>query len=129
VKKRPVGSTGYIPLPKRWVVERTNAWNGRARRTSKDYERRPEFSAARIHLSNPQFMLRRLSPELRQRPVIETVNDQLKTMCPLEPTCHRSLTNCVVNVITALIAYTSQEKNPSVRFTDKEFATLPALVF
>jgi putative transposase len=65
VKKRPVGSTGFIPLPKRWVVERTNAWNGRARRNSKDYERKPESSAARIHLSNLQLMLRRLRPELR----------------------------------------------------------------
>jgi transposase len=62
VKKRPGGTTGFIPLPKRWVVERTNAWHGRARRNSKDYERKPESSAARIHLSNIQLMLRRLSP-------------------------------------------------------------------
>jgi putative transposase len=62
VKKRPVGSTGFIPLPKRWVVERTNAWHGRARRNSKDYERKPESSAAQIHLSNIQLMLHRLSP-------------------------------------------------------------------
>ena len=62
VKKRPAGSTGFIPLPKRWVVERTNAWHGRARRNSKDYERKPESSAARIHLSNIQLMLQRLSP-------------------------------------------------------------------
>jgi putative transposase len=62
VKKRPVGSTGFTPLPKRWVVERTNAWNGRSRRNSKDYERRPESSAAQIHLSNLQLMLHRLSP-------------------------------------------------------------------
>lgn len=62
VKKRPGGSTGFIPLPKRWVVERTNAWHGRARRNSKDYERKPESSAAQIHLSNIQLMLHRLSP-------------------------------------------------------------------
>lgn len=62
VKKRPVGSPGFIPLPKRWVVERTNAWHGRARRNSKDYERKPESSAARIHLSTIQLMLHRLSP-------------------------------------------------------------------
>ena len=62
VKKRPVGLSGFIPLPKRWVVERTNAWHGRARRHSKDYERKPESSAARIHLSTIQLMLHRLSP-------------------------------------------------------------------
>jgi putative transposase len=62
VKKRPEGSTGFTPLPKRWVVERTNAWNGRSRRNSKDYERNPQSSAARIHLSHLQLMLQRLQP-------------------------------------------------------------------
>jgi transposase len=36
VKTRPAGSTGFTPLRQRWVVERTNAWNGRDRRNSKD---------------------------------------------------------------------------------------------
>ncbi len=62
VKKRPEGTAGFVPLPKRWVVERTNAWHGRARRNSKDYERKPESSAAQLHLSNLQLMLHRLSP-------------------------------------------------------------------
>jgi putative transposase len=62
VKKRPDGSTGFTPLPQRWVVERTNAWNGRSRRNSKDYERNPDSSAARIQLSHIQFMLQRLEP-------------------------------------------------------------------
>lgn len=62
VKKRPEGSTGFTPLPKRWVVERTNAWNGRSRRNSKDYERKPQSSAAQIQLSNLPLMLHRLSP-------------------------------------------------------------------
>jgi len=62
VKKRPEGSTGFTPLPKGWVVERTNAWNGRCRRNSKDYERKPESSAAQIQLSHIQLMLHRLSP-------------------------------------------------------------------
>ena len=35
VKKRPEGSHCFTPLEKRWVVERTNAWNGRCRRHSK----------------------------------------------------------------------------------------------
>jgi putative transposase len=62
VKKRPEGRTGFTPLPKRWVVERTNAWNGRSRRNSKDYERNPDSSAARIQLSHIQLMLQRLAP-------------------------------------------------------------------
>ncbi len=65
VKKRPEGTRGFTPLEKRWVVERTNAWNGRCRRNSKDYERRIESSAAMIQIGNIQLMLRRLSPESR----------------------------------------------------------------
>ena len=43
----------------------TNAWNGRCRRNSKDYERRVESSAAMIQISNIHLMLRRLSPVSR----------------------------------------------------------------
>ena len=43
-------------------MERTNAWNGRCRRNSKDYERRTESSEAMIQISNVHLMLRRLSP-------------------------------------------------------------------
>ena len=45
----------------------------------------------------------------------------------IEHTRHRSLTNCVINVLSALIAYTI--KNSSLHFMDKELATLPALAF
>jgi len=62
VKTRPEGTRGFTPLKKRWVVERTNAWNGRCRRNSKDYERRIESSAAMVQISNVHLMLRRLSP-------------------------------------------------------------------
>lgn len=62
VKMRPEGTKGFTPLRKRWVVERTNAWNGRCRRNSKDYERRTASSAAMIHISNVHLMLRRLAP-------------------------------------------------------------------
>jgi putative transposase len=63
VKMRPEGSLGFTPLKKRWVVERTNAWNGRCRRNSKDYERRADSSAAMVQISNIHLMLRRLAPQ------------------------------------------------------------------
>jgi putative transposase len=63
VKMRPEGTVGFTPLRKRWVVERTNAWNGRCRRNSKDYERRTDSSAAMIQISNIHLMLRRLAPQ------------------------------------------------------------------
>jgi putative transposase len=62
VKMRPEGSKGFTPLEKRWVVERTNAWNGRYRRNSKDYERKPTSSAAMIQISQIHLMLNRLAP-------------------------------------------------------------------
>ena len=62
VKLRPEGTRGFSPLRKRWVVERTNAWNGRCRRHSKDYERRTDSSAAMIQITQAHLMLRRLAP-------------------------------------------------------------------
>jgi putative transposase len=62
VKTRPEGTKGFTPLEKRWVIERTNAWHGRYRRNSKDYERCVESSAAMIQISNIHLMLNRLSP-------------------------------------------------------------------
>ena len=66
VKARPEGSKGFTPVRKRWVVERTNAWNGRARRNSKDYERKPESAAAMIYLSNIHLLLRKLAPSTQR---------------------------------------------------------------
>ena len=62
VQERPAGTKGFLPLAKRWVIERTNAWHGRYRRNSKDYERKVESSAAMIQLSNIHLMLNRLAP-------------------------------------------------------------------
>jgi putative transposase len=62
VKTRPEGTKGFTPLEKRWVIERTNAWHGRYRRTSKDDERNVASSAAMIQLSAIHLLLNRLAP-------------------------------------------------------------------
>ena len=62
VKTRPEGTKGFTPLEKRWVIERTNAWHGRYRRNSKDYERSIASSAAMIQISDIHLMLNRLAP-------------------------------------------------------------------
>jgi putative transposase len=62
VKRRPAGTKGFTPLEKRWVIERTNAWHGRYRRNSKDYERSIESSTAMIQISHIHLMLNRLAP-------------------------------------------------------------------
>ena len=38
IVKRSGQATGFIALPKRWIVERTFAWLGRCRRLAKDWE-------------------------------------------------------------------------------------------
>jgi putative transposase len=62
IKRRPEGTKGFTPLAKRWVVERTNAWPGRPRRNSKDYERKIESSTAMIQMSHVHLMLNKLVP-------------------------------------------------------------------
>src|SRR5438309_11580263 len=57
VKARPAGIRGFTPLEKRWVIARTNAWPGRYRRNSKDYECGVESSTAMIHISHIHLML------------------------------------------------------------------------
>jgi putative transposase len=63
VVERPPGVTGLVHLPYRWVVERTNAWNGKYRRNSKDYERTTSSSEAMIQVSSIHLMLNRLRPD------------------------------------------------------------------
>ena len=50
----------FIPLPKRWIVERTFSWLNRNRRLSKDYERKIESAEAWLYLSMSILMLKRL---------------------------------------------------------------------
>lgn len=65
VQTRPEGAQKFEPVRKRWVIERTNAWNVRCRRNAKDYERRVESSEAMIQISGIHVMLRRLAPTPR----------------------------------------------------------------
>jgi len=52
---------GFRVLPRRWVVERTFAWLGKARRLAKDYEWLPETGVAMIYAAMSRIMLRRLA--------------------------------------------------------------------
>ena len=52
---------GFHVLPKRWVIERTNAWISRSRRLARDYERRVASSEAFIYIAMIRLGLRRLA--------------------------------------------------------------------
>ena len=58
---RPIGSKGFVLLPRRWVVERTFGWFGHYRRLSKDYEYLTDTSEAMVHVAMIVLMLRRLA--------------------------------------------------------------------
>ena len=53
---------------------------------------------------------------LRKRSAIETVNDELKNMCQVEHSRHRSFGNSIINLISGLIAYTFFPKKPAIKY-------------
>ncbi|QDV35315.1 IS5 family transposase [Tautonia plasticadhaerens] len=63
VVSRPAGSEGFVPPPRRWVVERTPAWLGRYRRHSRHYEWYPESGESMIRISSIHRMLKPLKPD------------------------------------------------------------------
>ena len=52
----------------------------------------------------------------RKRSVIETVNDELKNICQVEHSRHRSFTNFIANMVAGLIAYSFFPKKPSIKY-------------
>jgi putative transposase len=61
IVKRTDDLSGFVVLPKRWIVERTFGWLGRYRRLSKDYEGRTDNSEAMILIAMINLMSRRLA--------------------------------------------------------------------
>lgn len=57
---RPESTRGFVPVAKRWVVERTIAWTNYFRRLVKDYEYTTSSSVAWLYLANTQLMLQRI---------------------------------------------------------------------
>ena len=64
----------------------------------------------------------------RKRSIIETINDQLKNVSQILHTRHRSVINFAVNLIAGLIAYSHQEKKPSINLSPDLREGLPALI-
>lgn len=54
-------TTGFVILPKRWVVERTHAWVERSRRLVMHHDRTTVAATAWVWLSQARMLLRRLT--------------------------------------------------------------------
>jgi putative transposase len=61
VVEREVGQSGFVVLPKRWIVERTFSWFESYRRLAKDYEYGTDSSEAMIQLAMTRLMINRLA--------------------------------------------------------------------
>jgi transposase len=61
IVKRSDDATGFVVLPRRWVVERTLAWITRHRRCVRDYERLPAHHEAMVRWSMIRITSRRLT--------------------------------------------------------------------
>lgn len=65
---RPEGSEGFVKLPIRWVIERTNAWLTKTRRLCRSYEHTTASELGYVRIALISRMLRRLSPSPAQSP-------------------------------------------------------------
>ena len=53
---------------------------------------------------------------LRKRSIIETINDELKNICQVEHSRHRSFGNFLTTLISGLLAYSFLPKKPSIKY-------------
>ena len=65
-------------------------------------------------LSNEEKLL------LRKQSVIETFNDELKNICQAEHSRHRSIAGFILNIMSAIAAYSLFKKKPSIKIDIEE---------
>jgi transposase len=61
IVERNPADKGFVPQPKRWVVEQTYGILGFHRRLVRDYEHRPASSESRVYWAMSDVMTRRLT--------------------------------------------------------------------
>jgi transposase len=61
IVKRSDDQKGFVPLPRRWVAERTFSWFGRNRRLAKDWENLATTLKTFVVLASIQLAIRRLA--------------------------------------------------------------------
>lgn len=63
VVRKLKGQHSFVPLPRRWVVERSFGWMMQWRRLVRDYERRIDVSTEMIYVAMGDLLLKRLFEE------------------------------------------------------------------
>ena len=66
---------------------------------------------------------------LLKRAVIEFVHDQLKNICQIEHSRHRTVFNFRVSLLAGLVAYTYQKNKPSLDIHPHGLPALPPAIF
>ena len=67
IVKRSDQASGFVVLPKRWIVERTIAWLNRCRRLAKDWENLNRKALAFLRLASIRLMLKGGTSRFRGR--------------------------------------------------------------
>ncbi len=71
---------GFLPQPKRWVVEQVNGTLMLHRRLARDYDHRPDNAASRVYWASTAGMLRRLTtPTPTWRDDVDWPRERLRT--------------------------------------------------
>ena len=60
-EKAARGQSGFVPVPARWVIERSNAWVERCKSLVKNFDQTLKRSNAKLKLCFIRLMLKRLS--------------------------------------------------------------------
>ncbi|MDE2344767.1 MAG: transposase, partial [Betaproteobacteria bacterium] len=61
IVKRSDAASGFVLLPRRWVIERTFAWLSRCRRLAKDFEATVTSATAWLFLAHIRLLTRKIA--------------------------------------------------------------------
>jgi transposase len=60
-EKEAQGKSGFVPVPMRWIIERSNAWMERCKILAKNYERTLENAKTKVDLCFARIALKRIA--------------------------------------------------------------------
>lgn len=68
IVQRVKDQAGFVPVPKRWLIEQLLGCQGRHRRLARDYEQKANISRATLQLANIYRWLQQLKPKPDKNP-------------------------------------------------------------